>query len=473
MLETGGLTILSVVSIVILARYLSPREIGIAALALGVVQVLCMIVEMLFHDALVQRQNLTRRHVDSVFWTTTALGLLFTLLCWWIAAPMAALFDEPELAPVLSWMGLAMVFAGLGAAPLAVLRRDLRFRALTIRSLSGRVVGLVAAIGLAIGGFGVWALVAQQVLMLGVSCAVGWWMAKPRYRFGISLTGLAELAAFAFASVAALLISFSTVRVFTLLAGFFLGTTALGFINLAFRVVDTLRDVLEMVSNQVALPFFSRRQQDLSALGRAYYTATDFTCTLTVPLFAGLFITAPDLVVVVFGENWLPAVPYVQLLAILAVLHFPHLYAQSTLAALGYPRHNVSVNALAFVICAVGMLIFGPMGAAAAMTVWTARLVLSMPVRAALLHRVAQISIASQTRAALPSFTASGVMVTLLWLLHDNMLWNWPPIERLAAMVVTGGAIYAMTLLLVSPGSIPRLYQFLFVEMRKQKNPVL
>src|SRR5262245_9719912 len=122
LLESGGLSVLALVTLLILARLIGPTELGIAALALGIVQILTILVEMLLHDAIVQRRDLHDAHNDTAFWTSLGVGVALAAICALLAGPFARLMDEPSLQPILAVAGLSLILSGIGCVPIAILR---------------------------------------------------------------------------------------------------------------------------------------------------------------------------------------------------------------------------------------------------------------------------------------------------------------------------------------------------------------
>ena len=135
-LEIVSLLVLSLVTLIFLARLLGPAEFGLAALALVTVQFLTMIVRSVFIDAIVQRERLEAAHLDSAFWAGLLAAVAFIGLCVWGAPWFGRAFGEPALAGVLVWTSLSLVFSGVDGVPMAILRRDLRMKELAIRSAS-------------------------------------------------------------------------------------------------------------------------------------------------------------------------------------------------------------------------------------------------------------------------------------------------------------------------------------------------
>src|SRR3712207_3894074 len=115
-LESGGMSGLSVVALVVFGWTLTPSELGIGALALSVVQLMNLPVELMFHDALIQRRKVTPRHFNTAFTASLLLGASLSGVCWLASGPLAAAVGDPRAAPALQWMSLSLPAMGAGAA---------------------------------------------------------------------------------------------------------------------------------------------------------------------------------------------------------------------------------------------------------------------------------------------------------------------------------------------------------------------
>ena len=174
-LESFALSGLSLISLAVFARFLSPAEFGLAAIALAIVQGLTVPVELLFRDALIQRKDLQDIQVNSAFTVSVGLGAALCGGCWLCSPSLIERWlREPQLGHVLKWMSLSLIGMGFGSVVVAMQRRKLEFRALALRSLLGRASSAVVAISLAFMGAGVWSLVAQQVLLVCLGTLTLW-----------------------------------------------------------------------------------------------------------------------------------------------------------------------------------------------------------------------------------------------------------------------------------------------------------
>ena len=454
-LEGGGLAILSLVALVVFARLLTPAEVGVAALALGLVQLLNLPVEMLFHDALVQRPRADDRHFDAAFTVSTILGVALAALCWLMEPVLAEGFGAWNFALVLAWMSLSLPAAGLGSALVARNRREYRFRSLAVRSLVARAVAFLVGIVLAFAGAGVWAMVAQHLLQVWLSAAVLWIGAADRPRFRRAWAEARELVAFGGPATGALTVEWVVHRVLTLQIGVVLGAEAAGQFSLATRVVDMLRATLAGALLQPALPLLSRLQDTPRALRTVWHGATELTCAATFPLFAGLAVTAPSLVTLVFGAAWRPAAPLVSLLAVMAMLHFARLYAVPTLTALGRPREVLRVR-LAELPSLLVIPLLGVANLVGAVAIYAGRSLLALPTEVRALARAADIGARRQAAglwqlALLAAAMAAGVHV--VGLVVSGRL----PGNVLAAQIAAGTALWPALLALGRPALLRRI----------------
>lgn len=458
-LESFGVSGLSIIGLIIIARYVSPEELGIAAMALSIVQLLNIPVEFLFVDALIRKKDAEQIDYDTAHSVSVVLGISISAACWLFSGHIAHLFNMPSLAPVLAWMGLSVAAMGFGAIIIARQRSEMEFRALAIRSFAGRFIGVIAAIAVALMGGGAWAIVAQQVLMVLCSSVVLWLQCKNRPSLRFSYTHFIDLARFGKNTVAIVGINFSIQRLFTLFVGAGLSPAAAGYINLAFRAVDILRDIVSNVVVQLSLPMFTRTSEDRDKTKSIYVKATSLTCALTYPLFAGLALCSSDFITFVFGSQWHDASPCVALLALLTLVHFTRLYSNSMLTANGYPHLPILPDLGALVFIVVITPWFGTASIMAAISVWALRLCVSLPIDVYNIRKVFGISLMHQFRGALEPFIACLTMAAVVLLLH-SMLGNYSILLRLIIEAAAGALTYATVLLFIDRKRIHDIMHF-------------
>lgn len=466
-LESFGVSGLSIIGLIIIARCVSPEELGIAAMALSIVQLLNIPVEFLFLDALIRKKDAQQIDYDTAYSVSVVMGIAISLLCWLFSEPVAHLFNMPALAPVLAWMGLSIAAMGFGSVIIARQRREMEFRALAIRSFAGRLIGVVAAIAVALMGGGAWAIVAQQVLMVLCSSAVLWLQCTNRPSLRFSYAHFIDLARFGKNTVAIVGISFSIQRLFTLFVGAGLSSAAAGYINLAFRAVDILRDIVSNVVVQLALPMFTRTSEDKEKTIHIYGKATALTCAITYPLFTGLALCSADFIAFVFGSQWVEAAPCVTVLALLTLVHFSRLYSNSMLTANGYPHLPVFPDLGALIVIIILTPLIGTASLVAAMCVWAARLCVSLPIDVMNIRRVFAISVAQQFSGAIKPLAACFAMAAVVISLH-GLLVSYSIFQRLLIESIAGALTYVTMLLLIDRQRIADITHFGLLVLRRR-----
>ncbi|HEV8550230.1 MAG TPA: oligosaccharide flippase family protein [Polyangiaceae bacterium] len=459
--ENGGLALVSFASLVIYSRFLSPADFGVFSIALATIELFGVLVGMLFHDALVQRAAVTQRHFDTAFTFSLVLSLVLLAVAVAFSPVLGHLVHHRQAAGTLAATALSLPFTALTSTIVAQQRRELSFRALAVRSLTGRLCGAAVGIGLVVAGAGVWGLVAQQVLMAAVGSAVLWFSAKNRPQLGFGLPEFRELFAFGLYSVSALFLLFAAKRIFTIWAGVLLGADAAGYLNLAFRAVDVLWALAATAVSQVALPALSRFQADPEALRRMYRSALGWTCLALYPVFIGLALVAPEAVALLFGKKWLASSPYVAAIACLIVLQAPRLLATPTLTALGKPRAALVAIGAELVVAATLLSTLGAPSLTVAVGIWMAREVVAMPVAAFVLRRVAGIPLRDQAAAPLVPLLCASVMAAGVYGLGRALPQDLGAAARLLISVAAGGVLFALCVRIVDRSKLQSLVDIL------------
>lgn len=443
LLESFGLSGLSIIGLIVLSRYVGPEAFGKVSIALAAVQMLVVVVERLFHDPLIQRKVLLPRDSDSAFTATLVLSLLLTAGCWWAAPLLAHQLGHEDITPLLRWMCWAILFAGMSTVLSALHRRELAFKAMATRSLVARAAAAVIAIGLAVAGAGVWSIVAQQVLTAMLSMTVLWWLtAVPRPGLAWDARALREMFAMGLPSTLHQFVWIANSRLFILIVGAQLSAAQVGMIALAFRVVDMMRDLLGQAVSQLALPLFARVEREGGSRVTALVTAVRLTTSVMFPLFAGLAVMAPEVVELAFGVQWLAAAPFVSLLAVLSFHAFAQMFAAPLLGAVGRPGAALAGLAVQTVfVCGVLLAIRSPTPELA-LAVWAARLAVSIPIDMVNMKRLSGIGYGDQWRGAFTPALACAVCAAALLALRAHAPMPESPAWRLLLQALLGAAAY-------------------------------
>ncbi|GAA1417362.1 lipopolysaccharide biosynthesis protein [Agrococcus citreus] len=388
LLAQGARIVLQLVSVVVLARLLTPHDYGMLAIVLVLVGLGEIFRDFGLTSASIQAPELSSGQRDNLFWINTAIGAALAAAMLLVAAGLGAITGEPEIVGMAQWLSLLFLLNGLATQHRATLMRDMRLRPLAIADVSAAAIALALAVGAALLGAGYWALVVQQlatglVALLGVVIAGRWaprWYSRT-HRIGTMVT-------FGWNLVAANLVQYAARQVDTVVVASRFGTTSLGLYNRAYQLVMTPLGQVRSPLQSVALPLLSRLQQDqprFESYVVAAQLALGYAIGIPLAMLAGL---AEPVVAIMLGDAWAPAAPLLRMFAIAGLL--------TTLSYVGYwvyvarglgaqlVRYTLVTAGIKIVCVAVGSC-FGLIGVAIGFAVHPA---IAWPVSLAWLSRI-------------------------------------------------------------------------------------
>jgi len=459
--ENAGMALVGFGSLVIYSRFLSPTDFGVFSVVLALVELLSIIVTMFFHDALVQRRDVSREHLDTAFTATIAFSIFLVAVCAVLAPLFAKAVGNPSAANVLRCTSLALPCSALSSTIVPLQRRQFEFRALALRSVFGRLAGAALGVTLVVMGAHFWGLVAQYVL-IALSGSLFLWVAAPdRPRLGFDYTAFRSMLGFGFYSVGGLFLNFALNRVFTIIIGITLGTEIAGYLNLSFRAVDVLFSLAAAAVTQTALPALSAIQSDPARLRRSYRTALGLTSMAIYPCFVGLAVTAPEVVELLFGRRWAVSSSYMTVFALLTLVRLFKNLARPLLTAVGRPQDTMFATLAEMVTMFALVWLTGAKSPAMVLTIWAVRELVAVPVVAFVLKRAAAISYAEQFGATLPALVGSVAIVAVTSVGRRLLPIGGLAIVRLVGLVPPGAIAFLFLAYLVDRTAVERVFRFL------------
>ena len=336
-LETAGAQGAAFLFFVVFARLLSPTEFGVYALGMAIVGAVNMILFQGFGDGLIQAERLDDAATSTAFWTNMLLAAGMVAGLQVIAGFAVVLFHEPLLEPVIRWLSLLCIPRALVSVHSALFRRTLDLRIFAIRTILGSVAGGLVGVGLALAGFGVWALVISQFVQSAMIAAIMWRSTAWRPRLLFSVPAFRALLGFSRHFMAASVISSCIDDLGSVLVGLNMDLVAVGYYAVGLRVIRALI-ILAMTPLQlVMMPALRRIAHDRTRFAAAYTEMVLMASTAWLPAAAGLGLAAPLLIPPVFGAQWFGAVPVVQAMSFVALTMPLWTFSGQALSALGRP----------------------------------------------------------------------------------------------------------------------------------------
>lgn len=304
-----------VVSIVV-ARMLSPQDFGTVAILVFFTAVATVVVDSGFSQTLIRKSNVCNDDFRSVFiFNITLAAVVYAALV--VASPAVARFYElpiiGQLAPV---MFLAIPLAALGAVQSAAMARDFRFAAISrINFIASFVSGAVAVV-MALCGAGVWSLVMQRVSQIGVRSLLMWRSSSWRGEGDIVLHRLRDMAPFSLRLMATDTVSALYANISQMFIGKIYSPTLLGYFNQGQKLKDLPVNALVQSVQSVTYPALSNIADNRAKFAESYRIVLLATAAVVMPIMVGMIAVADDMFLVLLGEQWLPTVPYFQILAL-------------------------------------------------------------------------------------------------------------------------------------------------------------
>jgi len=440
-------------ALAILARLLAPAEFGLFAFGLIFLTYVETIGDLGTGAALIHWPRRTGDAAQVTFYLNLTMGAFWFTLAQ-VAAPwVAGFFRHPEGEPVIRVLAVSFLLRSLGNTHDALCQKELRFRARLVPEAALTVGKGAVAVGLAYAGFGVWSLVWGQLAGLGFQAAALWRIVpwRPRGRPPADL--VRPLLAYGRGIIAVNVLAAVVHHADLVVVGRMLGATALGFYQMATKVPEVTVTLAVWVVSKVLFAAFSRAHAAGRGLARGYLTALRYVSLITVPAAAGLCLVARPLVLVLFGEDWLPAVPVLRALAVYVGVRSVGSHAGDVLKATGRTGLLAGLAVGKGVLLVPALVMAGRVsGEVVAMTLAGVTAV-TATVNLVVVSRLVGLRGRQVARALAGSFAGVAAMVVAVgaWKLSAPAL---APMAELAVEVALGVAVYASVALWIDRDAV-------------------
>ena len=458
-IDGWGKNVIMAAVFVVLARLLKREDIGVVSFAVVCFEFLDIYRDQGFGQALIQRRDLTERHLVTALCVSLAAGVALVGIVLAGAGVAESVFDQPRLAHVLRWLSIAFFLATLSTVPNAILRRQLAFRAIAVRSILSASIGGAVGITLALLGFGIWSLVAQITTISAVSTIVLWVAAGWRPTCAPTRAAFRDLASFGVHVLGIDTLYFLNERAPQLLIYPYLGPAAAGLYEVAWQLLKALSQVLTITVGAVAFPTFSRLQHDMAQMRYAFLFCTQFSSLIAFPAFFGVITVAPELVPVVFGTKWAAAIVLVQILAFRGVLGAIAAFNAPVLKATGKPSWVLGVTVLqtlgSVVAFSIAFYVSGTIVAVA--MAWVIRAYVIAPAGLTAVRLAIGMTWSSYFAQCRTTFFSAAIMVIAVVLAKDVLYGTMPRPVLLGISVPIGVIVYVVSVRVLDPALFGRV----------------
>ncbi|MBM4401629.1 MAG: lipopolysaccharide biosynthesis protein [Candidatus Cloacimonetes bacterium] len=314
-LGSYAVTAINFIAGIILARILLPSHFGVFALAIFYLTVFSVLKDWGAESAILYRQDKEEETTSTLFFLQVALSVLAIVLALISSFLLKKIYD-PQVVSILLVLAIFALVEALGAIPRTLLEKKIEFKTLSVLEASATFIAAAAAIFLAWQGFGVWALVVQRISLISLKTAGFWFTSRFRPIFAIDKQILSWF--FKNFGLPIFLSSLASVFLFqfdNFLIGTFVGAVFLGYYSKAFQFATLPTQLITQVISRVAFPVYAKCQDDREKLAKAFTIFLKGIWRLSLPMAVGLFVLASDIIKLLIGEKWLPAVPLLRILA--------------------------------------------------------------------------------------------------------------------------------------------------------------
>ena len=299
-----------------LARLLSPDDFGVIALVTVFISILQVFVDSGLGNALIQKKDADDIDFSTVFYFNIVFCILLYVILF-VCAPLIAHFYEKEiLTPVIRTLGVTILISGVKNVQQAYVSKNMLFKRFFYATLGGTIGAAFIGIALAYKGFGIWALVAQQVFNVTVDTIILWITVKWRPKKLFSAHRLKSLYSFGWKLLASQLIEITYNDLRQLIIGKMYSASDLAFYNRAKQFPQFITANINTSINSVLFPAMSSVQDEKERVKAMTRRAITISTYIMAPFLMGLVACAEPIVRIILTEKWMPIVPFMRIFCI-------------------------------------------------------------------------------------------------------------------------------------------------------------
>ncbi|MEE1503941.1 MAG: lipopolysaccharide biosynthesis protein [Acutalibacteraceae bacterium] len=354
---------------IILARLLLPEDYGLIALVTVFITICNKIVVSGFATSLVQKKDADNLDFSTVFYFSVCVAaILYAVL--FATAPFIADFYSKESDPqlfiqVIRVMGLNLFIIAVNSVQQAYVSRTMQFRKFFFSTIAGTVVSAIAGIALAYAGKGVWALVAQNMILALVNGIVLWFMVKWRPQLKFSFKRLKALYSYGWKIFVASMIKILYTDLRSLVIGRVYTAADLAFYNKAQSFPQLIDTNVEGTIDSVLFSAISKKQNSVDEMRAMLRRAIKTTSFILMPLLAGLSAVAKPFIIILLTDKWAESIPLMQILAFSFIFAPVELENLQAIKALGRSDVALKVEIIKKVLGIIILIISIPFGVTA------------------------------------------------------------------------------------------------------------
>ena len=334
-LERFGAQGVSFIVSIRLAQLLGPDPYGQVAIVTIITTIVSVFVSCGLNDALVQKKDADDLDFSTVFYFNIVMCVVLYALLFAAAPLVAKINKDPDLIWPIRGLGLILIFGGIKNIQTAYVARNLIFKRFFFATLGGTIVAAVVGLWMAHNGYGVWALIVQNLVNITIDTIILWITVKWRPKRMFSFERLKGLFSYAWKLLASTLVDTVYSKLYQMVIALKYTDIDLAFYNKGDTFPNLLVTNINDATNSVLLPVMAAEQDDRAKVKETTRKAIQVSSFIIMPMMAGLAACATPLIRLLLHEQWMPAVPFLQIFCFVYAFYCVHTANLNAIKALG------------------------------------------------------------------------------------------------------------------------------------------
>jgi O-antigen/teichoic acid export membrane protein len=305
---------------IFLIRILSPEDYGLMGIALAYKLLISIFFDFSIGEAILQKKEITDTDTSTAFWICLLSAVFLYTITWNIAPVWADFFSNDALVEIVRVIGISIIFLSIKEIPGRLLARQFEFKRRSQFELIAAVLCLIVSFALAIGGYGVWALVIGELVKDAVLAVLIFAYLKWFPLFVFSLRSAADLLKYGIPVTGHYILEYISTKSDSLIIGKVLGQDVLGYYTVAMSVsrIPVAKGI--QIIQTVIFPLFSAVQHDLGEFQKYFYRICYMVSVIFFPVFFGMLAVSEEIVVLILSPKWMPSLFTFQIFCVLGLL---------------------------------------------------------------------------------------------------------------------------------------------------------
>lgn len=333
--ERCGAQGVSFIVSLVLARLLSPDDYGTVALMTVFISILSVFIDSGFSAALIQKKDADDLDFSSIFYfNLVSCGLMYLIL--FFAAPLiSAFYGRAEMTAMLRVLGITFLISGVKSVQTAYVSKNMMFKRFFFATLGGTIGAAFVGIGMAMRGYGAWAIIAQSLFNNTVDTLILWLTVKWRPKWQFSFRRLKQLFSYGWKLLVSCLLDTVYGNLRSLIIGKVYSSEDLAFYNKGQHLPNLIVSNVNSSIDSVLLPTMSAAQNDREAVKSMTRRSIQTSTYVMAPLLLGMAACATPLIRLLLTQKWLPCVPFLVIYCITYMFYPVHTANLNAIKALG------------------------------------------------------------------------------------------------------------------------------------------